>query len=78
MTSTFSKIQSQALQLPLHERWQLITSLMQSVKPQPSSPAKSTGLAASLVGIAKVDKTTPPTDEDVKAMLAERLMQKYL
>jgi hypothetical protein len=35
------------------------------------------GLAASLIGIAKTD-AAPPTDEEVKAILDERLVQKYL
>ena len=78
MTSIFSEIQSQALQLSLQERWQLITVLMRSVQPKPALPTPSTGLATSLVGLAKVDGHTPPTDEEVKDMLNEHLMQKYL
>jgi len=38
---------------------------------------KPKGLAAGLIGIAKTD-AHPPTDEEVKAMLDERLVQKYL
>jgi hypothetical protein len=43
------------------------------------SPAatKPKGLAASLIGIAKTDSTAP-TDDEVAAMLDERLAQKYL
>ena len=78
MASTFSKIQAQALQLSLQERWQLITALMHSVQPKAISLTKSKGLAASIVGLAKIDDSIPPTDEEVKEMLNERLMQKYL
>ncbi|MGV0027778.1 hypothetical protein [Phormidesmis priestleyi] len=35
------------------------------------STVKPTGLAASLIGIAKTD-APPPTDEEVKAVLDER------
>jgi hypothetical protein len=35
------------------------------------------GIVASLVGIAKTDRPAP-TDEEVAAMLDERLVEKYL
>ena len=73
MTMTLQKIQEQALMLPYEDRWQLINALMKSVQPQ-SQPK---GIAASLISIAKTD-ALPPTDEEVKAMLEERLLQKYL
>jgi hypothetical protein len=38
---------------------------------------KPKGLAAHLIGIAKTNAPAP-TDEEVKAMLEERLVQKYL
>ncbi|MBD0300102.1 MAG: hypothetical protein ICV82_07590 [Nitrososphaera sp.] len=38
---------------------------------------KPKGLAASLIGIAKTD-APPPTDAEVKAMLDQQLVQKYL
>jgi hypothetical protein len=46
-------------------------SVSQLPNPKPQS------LAASLIGIAKTDMP-PPTDEEVKAILDERLVQKYL
>ena len=75
MTMTLHEIQAQALQLSLQDRWQLIDALMHSVRPQ--YPVKPEGLAASLIGLAKTD-SPPPTDEEVKAILAERLVRKYL
>lgn len=77
-TMTLSELQDQALRLSVEDRWQLINSLMHSLQPetQPST-VKPEGLAASLIGIAKTDAPTP-TDEEVKAMLDERLTQKYL
>ncbi len=77
MTMTLQEIQEQALRLSLEERWQLINALMKSIQPQSQLKAKPKGLAASLIGIAKTD-SPPPTDEEVKAMLNERLVKKYL
>ncbi|MBW4622879.1 MAG: hypothetical protein KME17_26405 [Cyanosarcina radialis HA8281-LM2] len=74
---TLNELQDRALKLSVRDRWQLINTLMRSVQPQPQLTVKPQGLAASLIGIAKTD-APPPTDEEVKAMLDERLVQKYL
>ena len=74
---TLHDLQEQALKLPVDERWQLISTLIRSLQPNSASTVKPKGLAASLIGIAKTD-APPPTDEAVKAMLDERLAQKYL
>jgi hypothetical protein len=74
---TLQEIQTQALKLSNEERWQLIDVLRRSLQPQPESTAKPQGLAASLIGIAKTDEP-PPSDEEVEAILDERLSQKYL
>ena len=74
---TLHELQDQALKLSVEDRWQLINSLMRSPQPETQITVKPKGLAASLIGIAKTDTPTP-TDEEVKAMLDERLTQKYL
>ncbi len=74
---TLRDLQEQALKLPVDERWQLINTLMRSLQPNSEATVKLKGLAASLIGIAKTD-ALPPTDEAVKAMLDERLAQKWL
>jgi hypothetical protein len=82
---TLHELQAQALKLSNEDRCQLINTLMRScsdssgvsLQPKPQSAVKPHGLAASLIGIAKTD-TPPPTDEEVNAMLDERLVQKYL
>ncbi|MDZ7966780.1 MAG: hypothetical protein RM368_17685 [Nostoc sp. DedSLP03] len=74
---TLRELEDQALRLSAEERWQLINTLMRSLQPKLQPTSKPKGLAASLIGIAKTD-TLPPTDEEVKAMLDERLVQKYL
>jgi hypothetical protein len=69
------EVQTQALQLSPSDRWELIDTLLRSLRP--SSPPKPKGLAASLIGIAKTS-APDPTDAEVLAMLDERLVQKYL
>lgn len=49
----------------------------QVVQPIAQSTEKSQGLAAHLIGIAKTDAPVP-TDDEVNAMLDERVVQKYL
>jgi hypothetical protein len=73
---TLRELQQQALSLPFEDRWGLINTLMRSLQPQSPSMVKPKGLAASLIGIAKTD-APPPTEEEVKTMLDERLAQKY-
>jgi hypothetical protein len=70
-------LENQALRLSVEDRWQLINRLMRSLQPKTQLKMKPKGLAASLIGIAKTDAPIP-TDEEVQAMLDERLMQKYL
>ena len=70
---TLHELEDQALKLSAEDRWQLINTLMRSLQPR----SKPKGLAASLIGMAKTDML-PPTDEEVKAMLDKRLVQKYL
>jgi hypothetical protein len=77
MTITLHELQHQALMLSTEDRLQLINALMRSLQPKTSLAVKPKGLAASLIGIAKTD-VLPPTDEEVKAILDERLVQKYL
>jgi hypothetical protein len=77
MTMTLHELQNQALRLSTEDRLQLISALMRSIQSKSPSAVKPKGLAASLVGIAKTD-APPPTDEEVQAMLDERLVEKYL
>ncbi|MBE9077542.1 hypothetical protein IQ241_09560 [Romeria aff. gracilis LEGE 07310] len=74
---TLSEIQERALKLSVKERRQLIITLTRSVQPLKRSVDKPEGLAASLIGIAKTSEPSP-TDEEVKAILDERLVRKYL
>jgi hypothetical protein len=74
---TILELESQALKLSVSDRQYLIKALQRSLQTKEQPAVKPKGLAASLVGIAKTD-APPPTDEEIKVMLDERLAQKYL
>jgi len=74
---TLRELQQRGLRWSGEERWQLINALIRSLQAKPRSKVKPKGLAASLIGMAKTD-APPPRDSEVKAMLDERLVQKYL
>jgi hypothetical protein len=74
---TIRELESQALKLSVSDRQHLIKALQRSLQTKKQPAVKPKGLAASLIGIAKTD-APPPTDEEVKVMLDERLSQKYL
>ena len=73
------ELQERALKLPLEERWQLVNRLMRSLQPSVETALddEDEDIVSSLIGIAKTEGPAP-TDEEVRAMLDERLVQKYL
>jgi hypothetical protein len=73
---TLHELQTQALELPAEERWQLTNALLKSLQPV-QQIAQGQSIVERLVGIAKTDGPAP-TDEEVATMLDERLAQKYL
>ena len=73
---TLQELQDNALELTIEDRWQLINALMKSVRSRVPLVSKHQVLAASLIGIAKTE-TTPQTDDQVKAMLVERRIEKF-
>jgi hypothetical protein len=74
---TLAELQAHAIALPPEDRWQLANALLQSLQPQSPKLSDKTGLAVSLIGMAKIDAPAP-TDDEVAAMLDERLAQRYL
>lgn len=73
----YQDVQDQALKLSDEERWQLVNVLLRSLQPASEPIAERQGIAERLIGIAKTD-SPPPSDEEVRAILDERLAQKYL
>lgn len=71
------EIQDQALKLSPEERLQLANVLIRSLQLTPRPATNRQEIAERLIGMAQID-TPPPSDEEVAAMLDERLAQKYL
>ena len=74
---TLQELQDNALKLTIEDRWQLINALMEYVRSRVPLVSKHQGVASSLIGIAKT-AAAPPTDDQVKTMLAERRIEKFL
>ncbi len=73
-------LQNQVNRLSLTDRWALLTYLIRSLQPTPSTtPKPNTRLAAldRLRGIAKTSAPAP-TDAEIAAMLDDRRVQRYL
>ena len=71
---TSQELQKQALQLPISDRWQLVQTLLESLKRE-SQPSIKRGNLSSLRGIAK---SSAVTDElDAKDDYVSYLTEKY-
>jgi hypothetical protein len=71
---TLQELQKQALQLPISDRWQLVQTLLESLKRE-SQPSLKRGNLSSLRGIAK---SSAVSDElDAKEDDVNYLTEKY-
>ncbi len=70
---TFVKLQTQALRLSASECWQLISTLVFSLRPQFSLATRPKGLATNLVGIAKTN-VSAPTDAELRRLRPWQLL----
>lgn len=77
MSMSWQELRKEALQLSVSDRLLLVEAIVRSLsnelRPHPPIPE---GTLTGLRGLLKKDGP-PPTDEEVKAMLAERLEEKY-
>lgn len=67
------EIQTQALQLPVSDRWQLVQSVLESLKQENLPPIKQRNLLR-LRGIAKTSETN---DDKTKEDYVNYLIEKY-
>ncbi len=78
MSMSWQELRKEAYQLSVSDRLLLVEAIIQSLshelRPRPPVPE---GVVERLVGSLKTD-APPPTDEEIKAMLEERLEKKYL
>jgi hypothetical protein len=75
---SLQELRKQAIKLSMSERLELLKAIIESIerelKPRPPIPED---IVERMMGLAKTD-APPPTDAEVKAMLEERLVEKYL
>ena len=70
---TLEELQNQALQLPISDRWQLVQTLLESLK-QETHPRLKRGNLSRLRGMAKTSVVTDDSDskEDYVTYLTEK------
>ena len=74
---SLQELKEQAFQLPVSERLELIRMLIESLQDAPSEQPERSRIIKQMKGLLKTDRPAP-TDEQVKAMLEERRVEKYL
>lgn len=78
MSMSWQELRKEALQLSVSDRLLLVETIVRSLsnelKPRPPVPE---GTLTGLHGLLKKDEP-PPTDDEIEAMLEERLKEKYL
>jgi hypothetical protein len=74
---SLQELQEQALKLSVSDRLALISAIVASLQTTLSPPADKKLLVEQMRGFLKTNQA-PPTDAEVKAMLEERLAEKYL
>ncbi len=71
---TLPELQKQALQLPIDKRWQLVQTLLESLK-QETNPVQKKGNLSRLRGIAKIGAVSD--DESIREDYVNYLTDKY-
>ncbi len=71
---TLQELEKQVLQLPISDRWQLLQTLLESLK-QETQPAPKKRNLSRLRGIAKNVKTL--ADQDTASDYVDYLIEKY-
>ena len=74
---SLQELKEQASQLPVSDRLELIRMLIESLQEAPSEQPERSRIIKQMKGLLKTDQPAP-TDEQVKAMLEERRVEKYL
>lgn len=74
---SLQELKKQARQLSVSERLELVSSIIESLQDNSRQVTERSRIIKQMKGLLKTDKSTP-TDEDVKVMLEERRMEKYL
>jgi hypothetical protein len=71
------ELKEQARKLPVSDRLELVSSIIESLQETPSPNPERSRLIKQMKGLLKTDQPAP-TDAEVEAMLEERRVEKYL
>lgn len=74
---SLQELKDQARQLPMGERLELVHAIIESLQDAPSQQPQRSLLIKQMKGLLKTNEPAP-TDEQVKAMLEARRVEKYL
>lgn len=75
--SELEELKNKVCDLSVSDRLSLVSTIIESLNRELRPRRNKQGAAKRLIGIGKTD-APPPTDAEVKAMLEERLVEKYL
>jgi hypothetical protein len=74
---SLQELKKQVRQLSVSDRLELVSAIIESLQDTSSQIPERSRVIKQMKGLLKTDKPAP-TDEEVKAMLEERRMEKYL
>jgi secreted Zn-dependent insulinase-like peptidase len=74
---SLQKLKDKACKLSESDRLELVRAIIESLQNQPSQQSEKTRIIKQMKGLLKTNQPAP-TDEQVKAMLAEHREEKYL
>ncbi len=74
---SLQELKDQVRTLPVSERLELVSSIIDSLKETPNPHLNRTSSIKQMKGLLKTDKPAP-IDAEVEAMLEERRMEKFL
>ena len=78
MSRSWQELRNEAYQLSVSDRLLLVEAIVRSLSNElRARPPVPKGTLTGLHGLLKTDEP-PPTDEEIEAMLEERLKEKYL
>jgi hypothetical protein len=74
---SLQSLKEQARQLSVSERLELVSAIIESLQDGSSQLPERSRIIKQMKGLLKTDQSAP-TDDQVKAMLEERRVEKYL
>ena len=74
---SLQSLKEQARQLSVSERLELVSAIIESLQDSSRQQPERSRIIKQMKGLLKTDQSAP-TDDQVKAMLEERRVEKYL